>query len=166
MHIGTPECRDQISRSPIPGCWSQVAGHRSRAAGRCISPLQCALTQKRVCNSFAICTYKSLDLKFPGMNTYKKHRGWGPLRSLQTLDLVHIFHCERRTSHKPLDLKARPMNSYKEYQRAVPSCLPWALPSGSQRRVSRPAQTSITTGERLLGYHSALRSSQKGRPPT
>ncbi len=76
---------------------SQVAGHRSRAAGRCISPLQCAVTQKRACNSFAMRSYKSLDLKSLGMNTYKKHRGGGGLRVVQTLDLIPIFHCQLST---------------------------------------------------------------------
>jgi len=59
-----------------------------------LSPLQCAHAQERVRNSFGMCTYKSLDLKSPGMNTYKKYRGGGGLRSLQTQDLSLIFHCE------------------------------------------------------------------------
>jgi hypothetical protein len=42
-----------------------------------LSPLEYALTQKRVCKSFGMHTYKSLDLKSPGMNTYKKHPGGG-----------------------------------------------------------------------------------------
>ncbi len=42
------------------------------------SPLQYALTQKRVCKFFGICTYESLDLKSPGMNSYKKHPGGVP----------------------------------------------------------------------------------------
>ncbi len=79
---------------------SQVAGHRSRAAGRCASPLQFALTKKCACNSFAIRTCRTLDLKSPGMNSYKKHRGEGPLRSLQTQDLSSIFHPEGRNIHK------------------------------------------------------------------
>ncbi len=82
--------------SRITGHRSRVTGRRSRAAGHCISPLQCAVTQKRACNSFAIRSYKSLDLKSPGMNSYKKYRGGGGLRVLQTLDLIHIFHCEGR----------------------------------------------------------------------
>ncbi len=63
---------------------------------RRISPLECALTQKRACKSFGMRTYKSLDLKSPGINTYKKHRGVGGLPVLQTLDLIPIFHCEGR----------------------------------------------------------------------
>jgi hypothetical protein len=42
-----------------------------------ISRLECALTKKCVCNSFGMRTYKSLDLKSPGMNTYKKYRVGG-----------------------------------------------------------------------------------------
>ncbi len=80
------------------------------------SPLQCAVAQKRACKSFAIRTYKSLDLKSPGMNTYKKYGGGGPLRSLQTLDLVRIFHCEGGTSYKSLDLKCPEMNTYKKHR--------------------------------------------------
>ncbi len=60
------------------------------------SLLQSAHTKKRARNSFPIRTYKSLDLKSPGMNTYKKYRGVGPLRLLQMLDLVRISHCQRR----------------------------------------------------------------------
>jgi hypothetical protein len=78
------------------------------------SPLQCAVTQKHVCNSFGIRTYKSLDLKSPGMNSYKKYRGEGPLRSLQRQDLSTISHSEARISYKSLDLKAPGMNSYKK----------------------------------------------------
>ena len=116
---------------------------------RPLSPLQSALTQKRACKSFGIRTYKSLDLKSPGMNSYKKYRGVGCLRALQTLDLVHIFYCEGRGAHKPLDLKSPAMNSCKNHPREEAlSCLPWALPSASQRRVSRSAQTSIKTGKR------------------
>ncbi len=44
-----------------------------------LSSLQYALTQKCACKSFAIRTCKSLDLKSPGMNTCKKHRGGTPL---------------------------------------------------------------------------------------
>src|SRR5712692_5422834 len=51
-----------------------VAGRGSPVAGRRLSPLQCALTQKRTRKPFGICTYKSLDLKSPEMNTYKKYR--------------------------------------------------------------------------------------------
>ncbi len=79
-----------------------------------LSPLECAVTQEHACNSFGMRSYKSLDLKSPGMNSYKKHRGWGPLRPLQTLDLVHIFHCEGQTIYKSLDLKSPGMNSYKK----------------------------------------------------
>jgi hypothetical protein len=118
--IGTLESGHRTARSPITGRWSQVAGHRSpvtgrrsRATGRCISPLECAVTKKRVCNSFGIRTYKSLDLKSPGMNSYKKHRGVGVACVLQTQDLSRIFHGEGRTSYKPLDLKSPAMNSYK-----------------------------------------------------
>ncbi len=42
-----------------------------------LSPLQCALTRKRACKSFAIRTCKSLDLKSLGMNSYKKQGGGG-----------------------------------------------------------------------------------------
>ncbi len=42
-----------------------------------LSPLEYPLTQKRASNSFGIRTYKSLDLKSPGMNSYKKYRGGG-----------------------------------------------------------------------------------------
>ncbi len=34
------------------------------SATRPLSPLQCALTKKSACNSFGICTYKLLDLKW------------------------------------------------------------------------------------------------------
>ncbi len=57
-----------------------------------ISPLQYALTQKRPCKSFGMRSYKSLDLKSPGMNSYKKHRGVGVVCLLQMLDLTrHLF---------------------------------------------------------------------------
>ena len=55
------------------------------------TPLECAVAQKCVRNSFGIRTYKSLDLKSPGMNTYRKHRGVGGLRVLQTQDLGTLF---------------------------------------------------------------------------
>jgi hypothetical protein len=57
---------------------SRVTSRRSRAPGRCTSPLQCAVAQKWPCKSSTMCTYKSLDLKSIRMNTYKKYRGgWG-----------------------------------------------------------------------------------------
>ncbi len=84
----------------ITGHMSPVTGRRSRAAGRCVSPLQFALTRKCVCNSFGMCTCRTLDLKSSGINSYKKHRGEGPLRSLQTQDLSRILHHEGRIIHK------------------------------------------------------------------
>ncbi len=68
--------------------WPRVTGRRSRAAGRCISPLECTLTKNRACKSFTMCTYKSLDLKSPGMNTYKKYRGGRGVCLLQMQDLT------------------------------------------------------------------------------
>jgi len=62
-----------------------------------VSPLEYALTQEWVCKPFGIRTYKSLDLKSPEMNTYKKYRGVGGAPVLQTLDLAPIFHCQRWT---------------------------------------------------------------------
>ncbi len=56
-----------------------------------ISPLEYALTQKPVCKFFGIRTYKSLDLKSPGMNTYKKHRGGRGVCLLQMLDLTGTY---------------------------------------------------------------------------
>ncbi len=55
------------------------------------SPLESAHAQKHFYNSFGICTYKSLDLKSFAMNSYKKYRGVGGLRVLQTQDLRTLF---------------------------------------------------------------------------
>jgi hypothetical protein len=109
----------------------RVAGRRSRATGLRISPLECAVTRKCVCKSFGMCTYKSLDLKSIGMNSYKKYRVEGGLRSLQTFDLIRIFHSEARTTHKSLDLKSTGMNTYKECRGLSPSHPYLALGSGS-----------------------------------
>ena len=44
--------------------------------GRCRKPFTICSCKKCARNSSAFCTYKSLDLKSPGMNSYKKW-GWG-----------------------------------------------------------------------------------------
>ncbi len=59
-----------------------------------LSPLQSALTQKCGCKSFAIRSYKSLDLKSPGMTLLQKIPGVGGVCLLQTQDLSRIFHCQ------------------------------------------------------------------------
>ncbi len=86
---GGPRGTPFVSEVFVTDHGSQVAGHRSL-----YKSLQCAVAQKCVCNSFGMCTCKSLDLKSPEMNTYKKYRGGGGLRSLQTHDLSRIFHTE------------------------------------------------------------------------
>jgi hypothetical protein len=135
-----------------------VTGRRSRATGRRISPLQSALTQKCVCNSFGMCTYKSLDLKSRRMNSYKKYRGVGVVCLLQTQDLSLIFHSERRTNHKSLHLKCPAMNSYKKYRREEGLSTPRFQPStfsarplrGGVKKCSGDARSGEANGSDIL----------------
>ena len=47
--------------------------------GRSRKPFRICSCEKCARNSLAICTYKSLDLNFPGINSYKKMAGGGTL---------------------------------------------------------------------------------------
>ncbi len=93
------------------------------------TPLPCALTQKCVCNSFGICTCKSLDLKSPGMNSYKNYRGVGGLRVLQRLDLTTVFVvptfillccCDLRPKHTAVSAPREPTASPKQFSNKSP----------------------------------------------
>jgi hypothetical protein len=69
-----------------------------------VTPLKCAVAQKRARNPFAFRTYIFKGLKLPWNQHLQKNTRGCPLRSLQTRELSPIFHPEARISYKSLDL--------------------------------------------------------------
>ncbi len=105
LHTGPPTFTTAGHRSP-------VAGRRSRAAARCISPLQCTVTENAPASPVDSTLTKSLDLNSLGMNSYKKHRGV-PLSSIFTFQLStgSRVHNVRRTPSRqslPAHFRRRP----------------------------------------------------------
>src|SRR2546427_64111 len=66
-----PDEELEFSHRLLQPLWSLMLRRSSKSA----TPLQCALTKKASANPLECAVAKSLDLKSPGMNTYKK--GWG-----------------------------------------------------------------------------------------
>ncbi len=131
--------------------WSLLQGREGRPrrpalAGLALpwngtSFLQSALTKNRARNSFRMRSYKLLDLKSPGMNSYKKYRGVGPLRSLQRLDLVRIFHPEGRIKASS-SVQVPFSSSVSAY---VISSLPGSRPRPAQDDTASPREQDLAT---------------------
>ena len=156
--------------SQVAGHTSPVTGRRSRAAGRCISPLEFTLTKKCACKCFRMDSYKIIGLKRPWNDILTKNRGVGPSAPVANTRLKSHFPelSPYQLQIIGLKLESHTTKSYKRYLRELPSRVQWALPSGSQRRVSRPAQTSITTSERcwaIIVRYEALRKDAHQREP-
>ena len=66
-----PDEELEFSHRLLQPLWSVMLWHASKSA----TPLQCAVTKNAVVNPLECAVANSLDLKSPGMNSYKK--GWG-----------------------------------------------------------------------------------------
>ena len=73
LNFGLAEKAWAVSGDTLSG--KKLERHSFKAA----SSLECVLTKKRARKPFTICTYKSLDLNFFGINTYKKQGVGAPL---------------------------------------------------------------------------------------
>ncbi len=118
---------------------SPVTGRESGAMFIHLSPLECALAEKRACNSFAMRTYKSLDLKSLGINTYKKHRGGYPSLQFSTLNfrLLPLSRAEFAESTMPKKLQLN--NRCQHWEHALGQ----ALRNLRRSKSSRLAETVL-----------------------
>ncbi len=65
------------------------------------SPLECAAAKNTPVSALECVLAKTKDLNCPGINTYRKHRGGGPLASRRlTLTLTDEVHYVRRTPYR------------------------------------------------------------------